>query len=486
MKIICIGSGLAGLNFCLEVSAYAHVKLLSQYPFRESNSFLAKGGIAIPIGADDSPGSHVADTLIAGDGLCDEDTVRFIIGQAPGVYDQLRKLGIIFTGHNGQPHLGREGGHTHHRIVHIQDESGRYLMEHLHACVLREPNIEILTGMQLLQLDVKENQCFGAWFYNTGEQQVVYENADAVALATGGCGNLYLNNSNATGIIGEGYAVAHAAAAVLQNMEFMQFHPTLLYDKSNAASFLITEALRGAGAVLRNRDGEDFMKALHPLASLAPRDIVSRSIFEEMHRSNQQHVYLDTHAIRNAQFETYFPALLRECNARHIDRYAIPVTPAAHYMCGGVKTDLNAATSVNRLYAIGEVSCTGLHGANRLASNSLLEALVMSGQAAAHCRFLPLHHAAQTPVSEFKFGLDNAVVPFEIEELQTLMWDNFGIVRKQENMLRASETLGYWEKQFLQPIGIAQVSSYHMLQTAKLIAAAARQRNFSKGCHVVS
>ena len=455
-----LGSGIAGLTFALQVAPRGRVAIVTKKDRAESNTNYAQGGIAAVTSKEDSFELHVRDTLEAGAGLCRESVVRTIVGEGPARIAELITLGMKFSENEQRAEdgsreldLGREGGHSKRRILHAKDVTGREIERALLAAVSRQPNIEIFENHVAIDLItsqklgyVGENRCLGAYVFDKKANQVRTFAAPVTVLATGGCGKVYLYTTNPDIATGDGVAMAFRAGASIANMEFVQFHPTCLYHPK-AKSFLISEAVRGEGGILKTLDGKEFMDAVHPMKSLAPRDIVARAIDSEMKKSGADCVHLDiTHKPAKFIIER-FPNIYQTCLRHSIDitREAIPVVPAAHYQCGGVVTNADGGTDIAGLFAIGEVACTGLHGANRLASNSLLEALVCAHRAADKIISAPPRK------SDLKIPLwqsgnahnpdEMVVVAHNWDEIRRLMWDYVGIVRTNKRLQRAQSRL---------------------------------------------
>src|SRR5690349_18054354 len=405
-----LGSGIAGLSFALKVAPYGRVAIVTKKDRAESNTNYAQGGIAAVTSKEDSMELHVRDTLEAGAGLCKEKVVRTIIEEGPARIAELIQLGMLFSereiprSHGARElDLGKEGGHSKRRILHAKDVTGREVERALLAAVAEQSNIEIYENHLAIDLITSQklgyvgtNRCLGAYVLDKTTGKVETFASRVTLRATGGCGKVYLFTTNPDIATGDGVAMAYRAGAAVANMEFVQFHPTCLYHPK-AKSFLISEAVRGEGGILKTPDGREFMDEYHPLKSLAPRDIVARAIDSEMKRSGAEYVHLDiTH--RPARFiMERFPNIYATCLQYGIDitKEPIPVVPAAHYQCGGVVTTVDGETEIAGLYAVGEVACTGLHGANRLASNSLLEALVCAHRAALKAISNPLPSSDQ-------------------------------------------------------------------------------------------
>ncbi len=389
--ILIIGGGAAGLAAALHLAPHARVTVLCKGDVEAASSTWAQGGIAAVTDPDDSIESHVQDTLTAGAGLCDPDIVRFTVKRAAAAIDELVRWGVTFDTQNNHFHLTREGGHSFRRILHVADATGRAIIDTLTERALDHPRIELLrdrVAIDLINLSKfgrHPNRCAGAYVFNRSTGHVEVFQSRFVVLATGGASKVYLYTSNPDSSTGDGIAMAWRAGCRIANMEFNQFHPTCLYHP-HAKSFLISEAVRGEGGILLLSDGDRFMRRFDSRLELAPRDVVARAIDHEMKRTGADCVYLDISHRAKSFIESHFPTIARRCLDFGIDmsREPIPVVPAAHYTCGGVLVDHDGLTDVPGLYAIGEVSCTGLHGANRLASNSLLECLVFAHSASDH------------------------------------------------------------------------------------------------------
>jgi len=502
-----LGSGIAGLFYALEAAKHGTVAIVTKKQSAESNTNYAQGGIAAVTSKEDSVEMHVKDTLEAGAGLCREAVVRTIVTEGPARVAALIEFGMNFTERvipdsNGikELDLGREGGHSKRRILHAKDITGREIERALLAAIAERPNIEVFENYFAVDLilsnKIKPNlppQCLGAYVLDKKKAQVFTFHAPIVVLATGGCGKVYLYTTNPDIATGDGVAMAYRAGATIANMEFIQFHPTCLFHPK-AKSFLISEAVRGEGAVLKNLKGEEFMDAYHPRKSLAPRDIVARAIDSEMKKNGDDCVNLDiTH--KPAPFTmNRFPNIYQKCLDLGLDitKEPIPVVPAAHYQCGGVQTNVDGETGIIGLYAIGEVACTGLHGANRLASNSLLEAIVCAQRAINHATQNPLPTTNLTIPTWQSGKAQNAdelvVVSHNWDEIRRLMWDYVGIVRTTKRLLRAQKRIAnlqeeiheyYWDFVVTQDL----LELRNIATVAQLIIECALQRPESRGLH---
>ena len=466
------------------------------------------------LGDDDQLALHVEDTLTAGAGLCHSRVVEMLVREGPQRVRELMDWGTRFRHEGARVSLGLEGGHSRRRILHAGDQTGQEIERALLEAVEAEPRIRVLEDHLAVDLLVDEDghgriHCRGALALDHREGRLVEIHARATMLATGGCGQVYRHTTNPPIATGDGVAMAYRAGASVANMEFIQFHPTALYPTEDPA-FLISEALRGEGAVLRRLDGHAFMDGYHPLGSLAPRDVVARAIDRELRTSGESHVVLDVKPIGKATMETRFPGAVQGCLKRGVDLYGagIPVVPAAHYLCGGVITDTQGATTLDGLYAAGEVACTGVHGANRLASNSLLEAVVFSHRAAVTvterlATRIPAEGAGTRPagspaprangalegVGSKRNGETTAVRATELRrELRSLMWEQVGIVRSDERLEQAEHQVGAlaaeWASLLAETAPTPEgLELRNLLDTASLVVRCARLRRESRGLH---
>ncbi len=505
-----IGSGIAGLTFALKASQFGSVAIVSKNELEESATLYAQGGIASAMTNDDSFELHSNDTIESGRGLCREDVVRIICREGPSHVRELIDLGVRFTRRGEDYHLSREGGHSRNRILHANDLTGREIERAMLEAIDGKPNITVFPHHMLIDLITlgrlnskvqpgsPEDEALGAYILDVNTKQVKTFLSKVTLLASGGAGKVYLYTSNPDTATGDGIAAAYRAGTKIANMEFVQFHPTCLYHPQ-AKSFLISETVRGEGGILRLKNGRSFMEDYHPLGCLAPRDIVARAIDHEMKKSGDDCVYLDITHIEGYRIRERFPNIYQTCLQFGFDmvKKQIPVVPAAHYTCGGVLVDLNGQTNIRHLFASGEVCYSGLHGANRLASNSLLEGLVLSSRAVYKAASLLKSESFKNTIPHNIPNWDcgnavdsdeSVVVSHNWDEIRRLMWNYVGIVRSDKRLRRAERRIQllldeikeyYWNftitKNTLELRNIAL--------TAHLIIMSALQRKESRGLH---
>lgn len=503
-----IGSGIAGLSYALKVAPYGKVCMITKANEDESNTKYAQGGIAAVMHHPDSFEKHIKDTLIAGDGMCDEEVVRMVITESTERINELIKWGALFDKtSSGKYDLAKEGGHSEHRILHHKDNTGFEIERALLVQAHTHPNIEILDhhfAIDILtqhHLGIEVNsrtpgiECYGAYVLNKRSNKIETILAKTTLMAAGGAGHVYSTTTNPGIATGDGVSMVYRAKGKVEGMEFYQFHPTSLYNPGESPSFLISEAVRGFGALLKTMDGEEFMQKYDARRSLAPRDIVARAIDNEMKIRGDDYVYLDCRHLDKKEFIKHFPNIYQKCLSLGIDMMKdfIPVVPAAHYMCGGIKVDKKGRSSIDRLYAVGECSSTGLHGANRLASNSLLEAVVYS------------HNAAMDAIEKIKsvsftesipnWNAEGTAHPEEmvlliqtLREVQAIMTNYVGIVRSDIRLQRAFDRLEilYKENEALYlktTISPKLCELRNLINVAYIIIKHARNRKESRGLH---
>ena len=500
--VLIIGSGAAGLTSALQLDKNLNIALISKSSLQGGASWLAQGGIAAVFDENDSADAHVEDTLVAGAGLCHEESVRFVVENGPDAVSWLIEQGVTFTRESNQQnyHLTQEGGHSHRRILHTADATGKEVTGTLVDQAIAAPNIDIFEHHCAVDLvtqadkNSRKIRCTGAYLLDIQTSVISLFQAKSVILASGGASKAYLYTSNPDGASGDGIAMAWRKGCRVANLEFNQFHPTCLYHPK-AKSFLITEALRGEGAILRLPNGSAFMKNFHPDAELAPRDVVARAIDHEMKRLGSDCLYLDI-SHQSAEFITeHFPTVYKQCLQYGIDITTdpIPVVPAAHYTCGGIMVSNDGQTDLLNLYAIGENAFTGLHGANRMASNSLLECLVYAQGAARKIN----QQVGQIPVPDFIPEWDESrvghsdedvVISHNWDELRRFMWDYVGIVRTDKRLARAQHRIKLLQKEIQEYYSNCLITRdllelRNLATVSELIIRCAMQRKESRGLH---
>jgi L-aspartate oxidase len=508
VDFLVIGSGIAGLNFALKAAKHGKVLIVTKANADESNTKYAQGGVAVVVDKEDSFDKHIEDTLIAGDGLCDKRIVEIVVKEGPERIQEIINYGTNFDKTNrGMYDLAKEGGHSEHRVLHYKDITGfeieRALLEKVH----KDPNIEILTHHFAIELITQHHlgmfvsrssediTCYGIYALDTRDNSVEKILAKTTLIATGGAGHIYSNTTNPVIATGDGMAMVYRAKGKVRNMEFIQFHPTALYRPGEYPSFLISEAVRGYGGVLKTRNGEEFMQLYDPRKSLAPRDIVARAIDSEMKKSGDDYVYLDIRHRSKEDILSHFPNIYARCLSIGIDmtKDMVPVTPAAHYMCGGIMVDEFGRSSIKRLYACGECASTGLHGANRLASNSLLEATVFADRIYRDASGTFSQNDIPDNIPEWdetntQLLNEDILVTHNLRETQKIMSDYVGIVRSDFRLERAmrrlrlihDETESFYKKTKL---SIKLCELRNVIQTAYLVIKAAMMRKESRGLH---
>jgi len=483
-----VGSGVAGLVTAVKTSARHQVTLITKDVLAESNTHYAQGGIAAVTSTEDSIAEHVKDTVFAGAGLCWEPAVQALCTDGPNSLNELIRFGVDFDRDQGKFALGLEGAHSRARILHVGGDATGAGISRALVETLRRSNVEVLEHTLVTDLLLEDGKVAGVkTFSSDGVQEIL---AEAVVLASGGAGQLYRHTTNPRVTTGDGVALALRAGAVLADVEFYQFHPTAL---AVPGSFLISEAVRGEGAVLVNNAGERFMTAVHPMGELAPRDVVARAIQQEMRKQGGDPVMLDATKLGKEFLETRFPSINATCRTYGLNwaKQPIPVTPAAHYWMGGIATDTVGRTSIDGLYAVGEVACNGSHGANRLASNSLLESVVFADRAAEVIgepwpdNFGFARFADQPPVKELTVDLSFSASDQTVDrvELQTQMWDLVGLAREDIGLRQAKKTFNQWRPVALERRLFTDYEDANLLDLARAVTASALARTESRGAH---
>lgn len=503
-----IGSGLGGISFALKVASHGRVALVTKTALEETNTRYAQGGIAAVTTESDSYEKHIEDTLVAGDGLCDEDVVRMIVKEAPAQIDELIEWGTRFDKRSdGSFSLAREGGHSENRIFHHKDHTGAEIQRALSEQVRNHPDIDIYENHfaidlitqhhkgKLVKRHMDDIECYGAYVLNLEDNSIIKFLARSTMIGTGGTGQLYAITTNPPIATGDGIAMVYRAKGIIENMEFVQFHPTSLYDPGTTPSFLITEALRGYGGILRNHKGADFMQRYDERGSLAPRDIVARAIDNELKISGRDFVFLDCTHLEEKSLKEHFPYITEKCASKGIDiaKDMIPVVPAAHYMCGGIKVDKNGHSWIKRLFAVGESSSTGLHGANRLASNSLIEAIVYADRASRTAIEVVAGVGFEEDIPEWDdtgttLNEEMILITQNLKEVRQIMTNYVGIVRSDLRLERAlrrleiiyNETEDLYKKSTLSK-DICELRN--LVNVGYLVIKMAQARKESRGLH---
>lgn len=504
-----IGSGIAGMSFALKVAKTGKVALVCKTTLDEANTALAQGGVAsVTNTLVDNFDKHIEDTMIAGDWLSDKEAVKQVVTQAPSQIQELINWGVDFDkNETGEFDLHREGGHSEFRILHHQDNTGFEIQDSLIQAVRKNPNIDIFENHFAVEICTQHHlgkivtrrtpdiTCYGAYVLNQETGEVNTFLSKVTLMATGGCGAVYRTTTNPLVATGDGIAMVYRAKGTVQDMEFVQFHPTALYHPGDRPSFLITEAMRGYGAVLRTLDGKEFMHKYDERLSLAPRDIVARAIDNEMKTRGEDHVYLDVTHKDPEETKHHFPNIYKKCLSLGIDitKDYIPVAPAAHYLCGGIKVDLNACSSIQRLYAVGECSCTGLHGGNRLASNSLIEAVVYADAAAKHSMAHINEYSYREDIPEWndegtQHPEEMVLITQSAKEVGQIMGTYVGIVRSNLRLDRAWNRLDILYEETERLFKSSKVSRKicelrNIINVGYLIMRQAKERHESRGLH---
>ena len=503
-----IGTGLGGLSFALKAAEYGKVCLISKAEMEETNTRYAQGGIAAVTYEPDSNEKHVEDTLVAGDHLCNEEVVKMVVKEAPAQIRELIQWGTKFDKQSsGKYDLAREGGHSEYRILHHKDNTGQEIQRALSVQVRKHLNIDLLENHfavdlitqhhlgKLVKRHLTDIECYGAYVLNLETEEVFKILSKTTLLASGGAGNLYSTTTNPTIATGDGVAMVYRAKGIIENMEFVQFHPTSLFNPGESPSYLITEAMRGYGGILRNQSGEKFMNKYDSRGSLAPRDVVARAIDNELKIHGHDFVYLDNTHLSGKELKEHFPNITEKCGSLGIDiaKDKIPVVPAAHYICGGVKVDLDGQTWIKRLYAVGEVASTGLHGANRLASNSLIEAIVYADRAAKHAvKNVPEYQFADRipdwDITGTTHPEEMVLITQNLKELKQIMTNYVGIVRSDLRLERATVRLEiiYRETEELyrkSKVSLRICQLRNLINVGYLVIKMAHARKESRGLH---
>ncbi|UCG30810.1 MAG: L-aspartate oxidase [candidate division WOR-3 bacterium] len=485
VDFLVVGSGIAGLTFATKAAKYGKVSVLTKKRKADSSTNYAQGGIAAVFGKEDAPEYHIADTIKAGEGLCHNDAVATMVREGPALVKELHSMGCRFSmNSNGNFDLGREGGHSKRRIVHAKDFTGQEI-ERVLLEETKKVGVIISENEIALDLLIQNGDCLGIYYLDADTRQIDVIYANATVLATGGVGQVYQHTTNPPIATGDGIAMAYRAGAMIANMEFVQFHPTAVYNiKIDGRSFLISEAVRGEGGVLKTKDGIAFMEKYAPAGNLAPRDVVARACLSEMIATNAKYVLLDVSHLQADFIKNRFPTIYETCLSWGIDitREPIPVVPAAHYLCGGIFVNEWAESSIPRLFALGECSCTGVHGANRLASNSLLEALVFASRASERVKKINDIH----PTEKLHIRKSAKTGPNLMFQIKEIMDENVGLIRNEKTLLTAKATIDKFQACFEDGIHIINAESRNTSVIAQIIIESALERKESRGLHYMT
>ena len=485
VDFLVVGSGIAGLTFATKAAKYGKVLVLTKKRKADSSTNYAQGGIAAVFGPDDGPEYHIRDTIAAGEGLCHEDAVAIMVREGPELVKELQSMGCRFSmDSQGDYDLGQEGGHSRRRIVHAKDYTGQEI-ERVLLEETKKAGVTISENEIALDLFIEDGDCLGIYYLDADTRQIDVIYANGTVLATGGIGQVYQHTTNPPIATGDGIAMAYRAGAKIANMEFVQFHPTAVYNiKIDGRSFLISEAVRGEGGILRTKDGVAFMEKYALAGNLAPRDVVARACLSEMIATKSKYVLLDVAHLRADFIKNRFPTIYETCLSWGIDitREPIPVVPAAHYLCGGIKVNEWAESSIPRLFALGECSCTGVHGANRLASNSLLEALVFASRASERIKNM----SGINPTDRAQTKRSAKIGPNLMLQIKEIMDQHVGLIRNEKSLLTAKSMIEKFRELFEDGIHIINAESRNTTVIAQLIIESALGRKESRGLHFMA
>lgn len=489
--VLIVGSGIAGVYTALKINPEHNVAILSKETLEISNSVLAQGGIAVSLDKEDSPELHFKDTIYAGAGLCDEEAVWVLVKEAAGNIEHLFEYGVNFDRKNSQEYsLTREGAHSKNRIIHAGDSTGKEVLDKLISIVKTRTNVKIKERTTAIDLITVDGECRGVLAFDEDIKEYRIYISNVVICATGGYGQIYSNTTNPEVATGDGICMAYRAGVDLMDLEFIQFHPTVLFHPENK-HFLISEAVRGEGALLKNKEGKRFMPEYHELAELAPRDVVSRAIFEEMKKTDSGHVFLDITLMDRDYLENRFPTIFKTCLGYGIDisKDCIPVAPAEHYCMGGIRSDVFGRTNLKGFYAAGEAACNGIHGANRLASNSLLEGLVFGNKIAGEIKHLLDGGNNRKEISLLFYSQRRMNYGFSLSEIkksvQQVMTDKVGIIRNEQSLKEAEQYIDeYYNKIFdINNNTTESCELQNLVLLSKLVVESALKRKESRGAH---